>query len=63
MALGLPNSSRCGAGARAAYRKIREKVPMVKKDRPIVAHIEVVATMISDGSLLEAVESSLGELR
>jgi histidine ammonia-lyase len=55
--------SKGGAGARAAYRKIRQKVPMVRKDRPIAADIEVVATMISDGSLLEAVESSVGKLR
>jgi histidine ammonia-lyase len=62
-ALDLRGPSKCGAGARAAYRKIREKVPMVKEDRPIAADIEVVATMISDGSLLEAVESSVGKLR
>jgi hypothetical protein len=36
---------------------------MVKEDRPIAADTEVVATMISDGSLPEAVESSVGKLR
>lgn len=36
---------------------------MVKEDRPLAADIEVVAKMVSDGSLLETVESSVAKLR
>jgi hypothetical protein len=35
---------------------------MVKEDRPLAADIEVVAKMVSDGSLLETVESSVAKL-
>ena len=54
---------KCGRGTRAAYLKIREKVPMVKEDRPLSAFIESVTKMISDGSLLESVESSIQPMR
>ena len=50
---------RCGRGTRAAYMKIREKIPMLKEDRPLSGFIEVVAKIVADGSLLESVESSL----
>lgn len=55
--------AKCGKGTRAAYAKLREKVPMIKEDRAVSELIETVADMISDGSLLESVEKSLEPLR
>jgi histidine ammonia-lyase len=54
---------KCGRGTRAAYLKIREKVSMVKEDRPLSESIETVTKMISDGSLLESIESSIQPMR
>lgn len=54
---------KCGKGTRAAYQKIREKVPMIKQDRPVSDLIEIVVNMISNGSILESVESSIQTLR
>ena len=50
-------------GVRAAYVKVRKKVPMIRNDRALACDIEAVANMISDGTLLEAVESSIGPLK
>jgi hypothetical protein len=36
---------------------------MIREDRAISEHIQTVADMISDGSLLEAVEKSVDSLR
>jgi len=62
-ALDFRDPTKCGGGARAAYKKVREKVPMVREDRALANDIESVTKMISDGSLLEAVESSVGPLK
>jgi histidine ammonia-lyase len=43
--------------------KVREKVPMIKKDQPISNHIQAITDMVADGSLLEAVETDIGKLR
>jgi histidine ammonia-lyase len=61
--LDLRDPLKCSKGTRAAYLKIRERVPMVKEDRPISPLIETVADMISDGSILRAVELSVHVLR
>lgn len=61
--LDLRDPSKCGKGTKAAHRKIREKVAVIREDRAISPDIESVTKMISDGSLLEAVESSIGPLR
>jgi histidine ammonia-lyase len=55
--------TKCARGTRAAYLKIRERVPMIKEDRPVSGLIETVTSMISDGSILESVESSIQPLR
>jgi histidine ammonia-lyase len=52
-----------GKGTRAAYRRIREKVSMVHEDRPMSADIESISGMISDGSLVQAVEAAVGSLK
>lgn len=61
--LDLRDPVKCSKGTRAAYLKIRERIPMVKEDRPMSSLIETVADMISDGSILRAVESSIHALR
>jgi len=52
-----------GAGVRAAREFVRSLSPRLRDDRPLTPDIEVVARAIGDGSLLEAVESEVGELR
>jgi hypothetical protein len=37
--------------------------PRLHDDRPLSSDIEVVAAAIGDGSLVEAVETEVGELR
>ncbi len=61
--LDFRDPSKCGKGARATYEKIREKVSMVREDRALALDIQEVYKMVSSGSLLEAVESSVGLLR
>ena len=62
-ALDFRDPSKSGKGTRAAYAKVREKVPMIRDDRALAGDIEAIAKMISDGNLLEAVESSVGPLK
>ncbi|MDQ2910854.1 MAG: histidine ammonia-lyase [Actinomycetota bacterium] len=52
-----------GAGARATREFVRSLSPRLLDDRPLSPDIETVATAIMDGSLVEAVESEVGELR
>ena len=52
----------CGRGAKAVYLKIRERVVTLREDRAMSGDIEKVVTMISDGSILEAVEKVIKPL-
>src|SRR5215210_6638459 len=52
-----------GRGVRAAREFVRSLSPRLRDDRPLAPDIEAVAQTISDGSLLEAVESEVGALR
>ena len=52
-----------GAGVRAAREFVRSLSPRLRDDRPLSSDIEVVAAAIGDGSLVEAVETEVGELR
>lgn len=61
--LDLRGPAKCGKGTRAAYQRIREKVPMIKQDRPVSDLIEIEVNIISNGSILESVESSIQTLR
>lgn len=54
---------KAGKGVQAAYEKIREVVPPVKQDRAFHADIEEINKLIDDGSLLDAVESAVGQLK
>ena len=50
-------------GTRAAYLKIREKVPMIRKDEAISPYIQAVVEMVANGIILDAVEMAVGTLR
>jgi histidine ammonia-lyase len=52
-----------GAGVRAAREFVRSLSPRLRDDRPLSSDIEIVAAAIGDGSLVEAVEAEVGELR
>jgi histidine ammonia-lyase len=62
-ALDLRGPAKCGKGTRAAYNKIREKIPVVREDRVLSGDIEALANMISDSQILQAVEAAIGPLR
>ena len=52
-----------GAGADATRRFVRSLSPHLKDDRSLAPEIEALAVAIRDGTLLEAVEAEIGELR
>jgi len=51
-----------GAGARATRTFVRTLSPRLRDDRPLAGDIEAVAGAVRDGSIVEAVESEIGEL-
>jgi histidine ammonia-lyase len=51
-----------GAGVRALHDAVRELSARLRDDRPLADDIERVAVAIADGSLVEAVETEVGEL-
>jgi histidine ammonia-lyase len=52
-----------GAGVRATRAFVRSLSPRLEEDRPLSAEIEAVAESIRDGSVVAAVEETVGELR
>lgn len=50
------------AAVRAAYEKIREKVPFAKEDRVFAKDIEEIKKMIRSNALIDVVHESIGEL-
>ena len=52
-----------GAGTGAAHRTIRQAVPHLEEDRIPAPDIGAICRLISDGSLLAAVETAVGPLR
>ncbi len=52
-----------GAGVRATRELVRSLSPRLRDDRPLSGDIEAVATAVRDGSLIEAVETEVRELR
>lgn len=50
--------ARMGAGTRAAYDLVRERVPFVEKDEYLHPHILAVEDLVSGGKLAEVVASS-----
>lgn len=51
-----------GRGTLLAYRKIRQSVPFIQKDRPIYPYIESTIELIDNGTLLSEVEKEVGKL-
>ena len=52
-----------GRGVRATRAFVRSLSPRLRDDRPLAHDIEVVSAAIRDGTLVEAVEAEVGELR
>ena len=52
-----------GAGVRTAREFVRSLSPRLRDDRQLSGDIEAVAEAVRDGSLVEAVEAEVGELR
>jgi histidine ammonia-lyase len=52
-----------GVGVRAAREFVRSLSPRLRDDRQLSGDIETVAAAVRDGSLVEAVEAEVGELR
>lgn len=51
-----------GAGSRAAYKAIRERVPALEEDRILAPDIEELADLVRSGRLVAAVEAAVGSL-
>ncbi|MBX9939167.1 MAG: histidine ammonia-lyase [Candidatus Obscuribacterales bacterium] len=58
----LKNRLRAGVGVEAAHSHVRKYVDFLMQDRQVSLDIEKVEKLISDGSLLQAVENEIGEL-
>ena len=52
-----------GIGVRATREFVRSLSPRLRDDRPLSADIEAVASAVRDGTLVDAVEGEIGELR
>lgn len=55
--------TRPGQGTRVAYDLIRERVPFLEDDRPLVYDIEKIVELLSGTELIDAVEAAVGEIR
>lgn len=51
-----------GKGTLTAYKKIRENIPFIDKDRPIYRHLEKALNLIKNCEILQAVEDQIGKL-
>lgn len=54
-------AARLGGGTRAAYLRVRELVQTLTRDRVLEPDIRAIRTAVCDGSILRAVEETLGE--
>lgn len=52
--------NRLGEGTRIAYRAIRDRVSTLKQDRPLSADIDVLADLVTDGTMAEKIASQTG---
>ena len=55
-------SLRPGKGTGAAYDIVREQVPFLEDDRPMVYDIENITKQIQSGEIVDAVEAKVGEI-
>jgi len=49
----------CGKGTKAAYETIRKIVPPMETDRVVYDDVQMVLSLIKDGTLLKAVEDEV----
>ncbi len=54
---------RPGRGTSAAYRKLREYVPFLEKDRPLYPDINKIEELVRGNEVLGTVEAEVGEIR
>ncbi|MDY2985303.1 MAG: histidine ammonia-lyase [Synergistes jonesii] len=62
-ALDLQEKRRLGAGTQAVYDVIRTVVDFMEEDRVLYKDQKAAAQLIADGTLVEAVEAAVGELK
>ncbi len=62
-AMEFHNGRKPGRGTGIAYRIIREVVPKLEDDRVMYKDIEAICKLVEDNTILDAVESELGELQ
>ena len=61
-AIDLREGTTLGRGTRAAYERLREKVPFMEEDRNISLDVAAVCGLVRDGSLLAAVAGEMAAL-
>ncbi len=52
-----------GKGTEAAHQAIRSKLEKLVDDRPLYPDIEIVTSLVRDGSIVAAVEAAVGEMK
>jgi len=62
-ALDFKRPLRAGKGTEAAYSIIRSKLEKLVNDRPLYPDIEVVTSLVRDGSIVDTVEKAVGEIK
>jgi histidine ammonia-lyase len=62
-ALDFKRPLKAGKGSEAAFRVIRKKLKKLVDDRPLYPDIEIVTELVRDGSIVEAVETAVGEIK
>jgi len=62
-ALDFKRPLKAGMGTEAAYKVIRNKLEKLVNDRPLYPDIEIVTDLVRDGSIVEAVEKAVGEIK
>lgn len=62
-ALDFKRPLKAGKGTEAAYQVIRNKLEKLVNDRPLYPDIEIVTDLVRDGSIVEAVEKAVGEIK
>jgi histidine ammonia-lyase len=53
---------KAGKGTEAAYRAIRARVPFLRRDRVLHGDIQTILDLIRSGTVLGAVERTIGSL-
>jgi histidine ammonia-lyase len=61
-ALDFKRPLKAGKGNEAAHSVIRSKLEKLIDDRPLYPDIEIVTSLVRDGSIVQAVEKAVGEL-